>query len=164
MRITFTAPATDLAAYHTGQNTRCIDCHSGPGISGRLAAELLGARNAAAWYLHLAKQPAPLTFGIQDANCLKCHPTVTQRGFAAKENIAVPSGEGEGGGRGETGRPNHWHEQLAQWQAVDPAAASCTSCHGGHATNASAQTGFMDAPTTTLVCNACHVVLRRGRG
>ncbi len=162
------APATDLASFHTPQNTRCIDCHSGPGVIGRMQAELLGARNAAAWYLHLATQPAPLTFAIQDANCLKCHQDVTQPGFIPKENVTVPTGGGGGeggeGGRGETGRPNHWHQQLAQWQAVDPTVPGCTTCHFSHSTGTTAQTGFEDAQTTTTVCNACHVVLRRGRG
>ena len=39
----------DLASFHTTHETRCIDCHSGPGIFGRMSAEMLGARNATAW-------------------------------------------------------------------------------------------------------------------
>jgi nitrate/TMAO reductase-like tetraheme cytochrome c subunit len=42
------ALAVDLASFHTTQKTRCIDCHSGPGLFGRMQAELLGARNASA--------------------------------------------------------------------------------------------------------------------
>ncbi|MEJ2557957.1 MAG: hypothetical protein P8186_17365, partial [Anaerolineae bacterium] len=75
------AQAVDLAAYHTAQKTRCIDCHSGPGVLGRMRAEWLGAHNALAWYTHTAIQPAKLTVPIQDANCLKCHQDVTQRGY-----------------------------------------------------------------------------------
>src|SRR5512136_1572557 len=51
------APAVNLASYHTTQNTRCIDCHSGQGILGRVQAELLGARNAFKWYTGTAVQP-----------------------------------------------------------------------------------------------------------
>jgi hypothetical protein len=161
------AQAADLASFHTAQQTRCIDCHSGAGPIGRIQAELLGARNAAAWYTHTAVQPARLTFPIQDQNCVKCHADLTQPGFVAKEQITIPSapggggGEGEGG-RGEQGRRNHWHTFLARWQLIDPTAGSCTSCHSGHTTGSTAQNGFLDAQTTANECNACHRVLRRG--
>jgi hypothetical protein len=62
------AQAVDLASFHTAQQTRCIDCHSGAGVLGRMRAELLGARNAAAWYTHTDVQPAKLTVPIRDAN------------------------------------------------------------------------------------------------
>ncbi len=51
----------DLASAHTPKNTRCIDCHSGVGVFGRVQAELLGAHNALAYYTHTAVQPAKLT-------------------------------------------------------------------------------------------------------
>ena len=40
------AQPSDLASYHTTESTRCIDCHSGIGITGRMQAEILGASNA----------------------------------------------------------------------------------------------------------------------
>ncbi|MGE5224524.1 MAG: multiheme c-type cytochrome, partial [Omnitrophica WOR_2 bacterium] len=142
------------------QKTRCIDCHSGPGIFGRMQAELLGARNAAAWYLHTAVQPAKLNYPIRDSNCLKCHQDVTGRGFVPKQAVTIPGGEG---GR-EEGRNNHWHQFLARWQGADPAAGACTSCHPGHLTSGSAQTGFQDVQATRSTCDACHRVLRREGG
>jgi len=157
------AQVVDLASYHTPQKTRCIDCHSGPGLFGRMQAELLGARNSTAWYLHFAKQPAPLTFPIKDANCLKCHQAVTQRDFTPKQTVTIP---GLQGGRGEEGegeaRFNHWHENLTRWQATDPNAVGCTSCHPGHSIDGNAQTGFQVGQTTNNTCRACHQVLRRG--
>ncbi len=83
------AQAVDLASYHTSQETKCIDCHSGPGVTGRVQAELLGARNALAWYTGTAVQPAVLTSPISDANCLKCHQDITSRGYQPKAQIAV---------------------------------------------------------------------------
>ncbi len=156
------AQAVDLASFHTPQKTRCIDCHSGPGIFGRMQAELLGARNAATWYLGTATQPARLLFPIHDANCLKCHQDVTQRGFIPKQSVTIPGRGGEGGE--EEGRNNHWHEFLARWQAADANAGSCTSCHSGHSTNGNAQTGFQDVQATRNTCDACHRVLRNEGG
>jgi len=156
------APAVNLASYHTAQNTRCIDCHSGQGILGRVQAELLGARNAFKWYTRTAVQPAVVSFPIGDGNCLKCHQQVTQRGFTPQEQITVP-GVRAGRGGGEGGN-NHWHEQLARWQATSATAGSCVSCHSGHITGGSAQNGFMDSQNVQSVCEACHQVLRRGEG
>jgi predicted CXXCH cytochrome family protein len=155
------AQAVDLASYHTLQKTRCIDCHSGQGILGRMQAELLGARNAAAWYTHTAVQPAKLTIPIQDANCLKCHQDVTQEGYTPKLSVTI-AGEGRRG-EGEAG-PNHWHQILARWQSAAPNAGTCTSCHPGHSTDGTAQTGFQNIQTTRTVCEACHQTLREGGG
>ncbi|MCL4465090.1 MAG: hypothetical protein M1401_03250 [Chloroflexi bacterium] len=67
-----------------------------------MQAELLGPRNAAAWYTHTAVQPAPLTFPIQDATCFKCRQDVTQRGFVPKESVTIVGGAGR---RSDDGRP-----------------------------------------------------------
>ena len=149
----------DLASFHSAQYAKCIDCHSGAGLTGRLQAELLGARNAFKWYTGTAIQPAVLNFPIADANCLKCHQDVTQRGITPKEQITVP---GRGGGEGEGGRNNHWHEFLTRWQTATPTTAgTCTSCHGGHPTTGTSQSGFMDTQAVQQTCNACHQVLRK---
>ena len=129
--------AVDLASAHTPKNTRCIDCHSGVGVTGRMGAELQGAHNALAWYTGTAVQPAKLTAPVRDESCLKCHPQVTV-------------------GRG---RNNHFHAFLAQWQAVDPNAGTCVSCHNGHVTGGDAQISFQNETATIAVCDACHGVI-----
>jgi NapC/NirT cytochrome c family, N-terminal region/Doubled CXXCH motif (Paired_CXXCH_1) len=154
----------DLASFHTTKQVRCIDCHSGAGITGRISAELMGASNAAKWYTGTAVQPAVLIYPITDQNCLKCHQNVTQRGFTPTEQITVP-GAGGGEGGGENGRNNHWHEFLSRWQTTTPATAgSCVSCHTGHNTNGTAQTGFLNDAATRQTCDACHQVLRQRGG
>lgn len=153
------AQPVDLASYHAAQQTRCIDCHSGMGVLGRMQAEMLGARNALAWYTHTAVQPARLTFPISDADCLKCHQDISQRGYIPKLQITIPEGSG---GREREGRNNHWHELLARWQAASPTAGTCTSCHSGHSTDGNPQNGYMIDQVTRAQCDACHQVLRRG--
>jgi nitrate/TMAO reductase-like tetraheme cytochrome c subunit len=164
-RSTAAQPA-DLASYHTTQRTACIDCHSGQGISGRVQAELMGARNALKWYTGTAVQPAVLTFAIGQQNCLKCHETITTRGYTAKQQITVPGGREGRGGRGDDDEAggNHWHEFLARWQAKSASAGTCTSCHDGHGAGSDAQTGFMNAQNVQASCDACHRVLRREEG
>ncbi len=150
------AQAVDLASYHTAHQTRCIDCHSGQGVLGRMQAESLGARNVVAWYTNTAIQPAKLTVPIQDANCLKCHQEVIQPGYTPKLSATL-AGEG-----GEEAGPNHWHEELAYWQSISPQAGTCTSCHPGHSTDGSAQTGFQNIQTTSTECDACHQAISEG--
>jgi hypothetical protein len=159
------AQATDLASFHTAKTTLCINCHSGAGITGRVSAELMGARNAVLWYTGKAVQPAVLKNPIGDENCLKCHSDITSQSFTPKEQISLSGVNvgGEGGGRGG-GRANHWHAFLSRWQAADLNAGTCVSCHSGHATGGTAQSGFMNASTVQQVCDACHRVLRNGNG
>lgn len=128
----------DLASAHTPKEVRCIDCHSGSGVTGRIQAEMMGARNALMWYTGTAIQPAKVTFPIQDSNCLKCHSDVT---LARTQN-------------------NHFHYFLARWQAADAQAAHCVSCHGGHSTDGSADTAFLTDANVQPVCQACHNVLK----
>ena len=156
-----TAPAVDLASFHQPQKGRCIDCHSGQGVFGRVSAELMGARNAVKWYTGTSIQPAVITYAIGDGNCLKCHADVVQRGFTPKEQISIGTGRSEEG----NGRlSNHWHEFMTRWQAASPTAQTCVSCHASHITGGTAQTGFMDNATVQTVCDNCHQVLRREEG
>jgi hypothetical protein len=154
-----TGAAVDLASYHTTQKTGCIDCHSGVGLLGRLSAEMMGARNALKWYTGTAQQPAPLTSPISNQNCLKCHPNVTQNGYAPKQDITIPGIRFRGGREAGVG---HWHQFLARWQARSATAATCVSCHGGHAEGATLQSGFMDGQKVKTECDACHRVLGEG--
>ena len=154
--------AVDLASYHTAQQTRCIDCHSGAGVTGRIQAEMLGARNMLAWYMHTAVQPAKMTYQLQDGNCLKCHQDVVQRGYTPKQTVRLTGISTRGG---DEAGPNHWHELMASWQTRSATAGTCASCHLGHSTDGDAQSGFEVAKTTRAQCDACHQALRgRERG
>ncbi len=155
-----TSTPVDLASFHTTQNTLCIDCHSGPGVPGRMQAELMGARNAFKWFTGTAIQPAVVNYPIGDQNCLKCHQTVTQRGFAPKEQMTIPNAAASG--RERAGRNNHWHELLTRWQTADPNAGTCITCHSGHATDVNMQNGFINDQNVQATCDACHRAIRRG--
>ena len=134
------ATPVDLASVHTEKKTRCIDCHSGEGTWGRMRAELLGAHNALAFYAKTATQPAKLTRSIGDENCLKCHQNVFP-----KVDIN-----------------NHFHAFLPRWQTADPNAATCISCHQGHATDGDPKIMFLNESTTRAVCENCHSRIGEG--
>jgi len=125
---------SDLATFHHTKQARCIECHSGQGLTGRANAIMMGAHNALAWFTGTATQPASLTIPISDENCLKCHTDVLTRG----------------------GFNNHYHELLPRWQAMDPQAASCVTCHTTHATDGDPKLGFLNQVKTEQVCQMCH--------
>jgi len=125
----------DLAAKHSqAWSTRCIDCHSGPGFTGRVGAMTLGARDLAVFVIRTDQQPAPLTVPIGDANCLKCHADVpATRDFN-----------------------RHFHAFLARWQSMDSNAATCVSCHSAHATDGDPALAFLQQDRAQQVCESCH--------
>lgn len=129
----------DLASQHhnTKDTVTCIDCHAGPGISGRLNAMTIGAGDLWAYLTRTATQPASLTVPIADENCLKCHSDIPlRRSFN-----------------------QHYHAFLKRWQKSDSKAATCVSCHSTHTTDGEADLGFLNRDRTTTVCVACHRVL-----
>lgn len=130
----------DLATFHGSKQNKCIDCHSGEGVSGRLVAMVIGARNAAAYLTKTAKQPAPLLFPIGDGNCTKCHTSTTRA----------------------TDFSQHFHAYLTRWQAADPKAATCVSCHTGHITDGDTSLQFLNRARAEGVCQQCHQVLGGG--
>jgi nitrate/TMAO reductase-like tetraheme cytochrome c subunit len=124
----------DLASFHETKNMRCIDCHSGNGSLGRAGALMLGARDLMAFVSGHYAQPAPVTRPIGDGNCLKCHANISQ---------------------GQDFN-NHFHTFLPQWQARDPNAATCVTCHQGHATDGQASIAYLNQSSTERVCQRCH--------
>jgi NapC/NirT cytochrome c family, N-terminal region. len=135
------ASSTDLASDHEIKKAgHCIDCHSGSGTGGRIAAETEGAMNALKFVTHTMVQPATLNNPISDDNCLKCH-------------AEVPL---------ETDFNTHFHIYLAQWQATSATAGTCVSCHTAHTTDGDAQIGFVSQTRAEQVCQDCHAVLHPG--
>jgi hypothetical protein len=129
-----TSSPSDLASFHAGKKTRCIDCHSSDGSFGRATAMMLGAKDLMAFVSNHYPQPAPLTRSITDGNCLKCHGDIAQR-----QNFN-----------------NHFHIFLAKWQSLDPKAATCVDCHQSHSTDGDVSIGFLNKEHTVPVCESCH--------
>jgi nitrate/TMAO reductase-like tetraheme cytochrome c subunit len=131
---------TDLASFHTTKGVRCIDCHSGPGLGGRISALALGGRDLTHYLTGHYTQPAPVTRPIKDTQCTKCHADI-----AADQSFQ-----------------NHFHVFLSQWQALSPNAATCVSCHESHVTDGAVDVGYLNEARTTQICQACHSFAGRG--
>ncbi len=132
--------AVDLSSFHAGKDTRCIDCHSGEGLNGRLHAMALGGGDALKYVSGNFPQPSPLTKPIPDDNCLKCH----------RDTVANKRSN------------SHYHVFLADWQNADPNAASCVDCHQSHATDGEERLAFLNKEYTVNLCNQCHLFAGEG--
>jgi predicted CXXCH cytochrome family protein len=132
------APMSDSGVQGGGappnKRARCIDCHSGPGVLGRVQSVGLGARDVLVWVSGQAEQPAAAQHPIQDANCLKCHIEITTK----------------------QGFDNHLHRHLARWQTQDADAAMCATCHSSHSTDGNSTIGFLNQQRALNQCAACH--------
>ncbi len=129
------APA-DLASAHAAKEVTCIQCHSGRGATGRLAAMVTVALpDLLAYRSGRYRSPAITTWPAGDDHCLKCHRGVeTNRDFN-----------------------NHFHAFLPLWQArAGHQAAGCVDCHSSHVPGGDPQTAFLSQSTTVAVCQRCH--------
>jgi len=127
----------DLASIHDiNEQARCIDCHTGPGITGRYMGLMAGATDLINFFSGHYPQPAALEEPYPDANCLKCHADISQ-----KQDFN-----------------NHFHVFLPEWQKIDKNAATCVSCHLSHDITGNAKISFLNEETTTAVCQKCHSI------
>ena len=134
--------AVTLAAFHTQNQTACIDCHSGGGTLGRAEGLQQGAHDLAQYLSGTYHRPAITTNPLGDDSCAICHADV----FAHAPR---------GGSRSMNG---HYHYYLPQWQAVDTQAAHCTSCHPAH-TQGLESLQFMAQGQVAQLCDECHTAL-----
>lgn len=134
------AAPVDLASAHKAKDIACIQCHSGPGTSGRLQAiSSVAAPDLLAYLGGNYHKPAVVTVPIGDDHCLKCHPDVS---------------------RGEDFN-NHFHAFLPRWQAQAPQdAATCIDCHQAHTTGGLPDVAFLQEAHTVAVCQRCHDAIR----
>ncbi len=134
--------AVTLAAFHTSKQTACIDCHSGSGTFGRAEGLQQGAHDLILYLGGAYHKPAVTTNPQGDDTCTKCHANVLA-GTAA---------------RGNRSTNGHYHFYLAQWQAADPNAAHCTTCHTAH-TQGLDGLQFMSQGKVAQQCDNCHTAL-----
>ncbi len=141
--------AVDLATAHKQKEVRCIDCHSGEGIQGRVTAEIMGAQNAFKWYSGTAVQPAPLLYTVDNSHCIKCHAEVLTENHdpSIKSKLFGPKG--------------HYHTYLTQWKDTDQQSGNCVSCHYGHELGSTAKTTWVASNSIGKQCDSCHKALGR---
>jgi nitrate/TMAO reductase-like tetraheme cytochrome c subunit len=136
--------AATLAAFHASKQTACIDCHSGGGIFGRAKGLMQGADDLMMYYGGNYRRPAATTNPLSDDSCVKCHEDVLAGRRGARRVM-----------------DGHYHAFLSRWQAADPNAAHCITCHTSH-TQGAAGVRYMTANQVSETCDQCHAVIGEG--
>jgi hypothetical protein len=128
--------AMTLAAYHSGEKTRCIDCHSRRWFPGRVWAQLGGLQNFLAYSSGNYTDPAITTRPVGDGGCSKCHSDLTW----------------------VSERPGHYHSPglRDRWRAKGGPVNTCDACHPSHEAVAPASDHFMNGDLVEEQCEACH--------
>lgn len=125
-----------LAVFHAGIDTRCIDCHSKPGIPGRIWAQLGGLHNLLAFRSGNYRDPSTTTRPVGDGGCSKCHRDITW----------------------VSERPGHYHspELRRRWRSFDGPANTCQACHPSHEEEPFSVEDIMTTQRLEEQCDACH--------
>jgi predicted CXXCH cytochrome family protein len=101
---------------------------------------MAGASDLVSYFSGHYPQPAVQDTPIADENCLKCHANIAQT----------------------QDMNNHFHIFLPKWQALDPNAAKCASCHNGHNINGDTKIKFLNQQDTEIICQKCHTAIGQG--
>jgi hypothetical protein len=142
LRRDFDAPVpASLAAAHAraeaaprADGFRCIDCHGGVGLSGRLRVKLVSARDAAVWAFGTFEEPRGMRVPLLDADCARCH---------ARFRPFEPA----------SGRPRGFH-QIGFHNA--DLGVACVECHAVHRPGADPAAHFVHAQPVRAQCARCH--------
>jgi hypothetical protein len=128
--------ANTLAAFHAGENTLCIDCHSRKWIPGRLWAQWGGLQNLLSYLSGSYRDPSETTRPVGDSGCSKCHSDLTW----------------------VSERPGHYHSpgMRWRWRSAGGPANTCEACHPSHEPVGSLAERFMEIDLIEAKCDACH--------
>jgi hypothetical protein len=139
-------PPVSLAAAHgsvpiDGRPFRCIDCHGGASLPGRVRVKTLAARDLL-WYVvgHFG-EPTEMQSPLWDEDCQRCHP-----GFDEPASEAW-----------ETPR---FHELPVHNVELGIA---CVACHGSHTDDGAPEAHFLSTSAVRGQCTLCHAEFGQGR-
>ncbi len=135
-------PYASLAARHAGAPVagridsafRCIDCHGGASLAGRLRVKALAAKDAFWYMVGRFEEPAHMAWPLWDEDCRKCHGS-----FAA-------SGADD------------WAQTDFHALPVHNAAlgVACVACHRSHDGDGNPDAYFLHAASVRSQCALCH--------
>lgn len=134
-------PPDSLAALHAKAGNearadgrfRCIDCHGGTGLGGRLRVKLLSARDAFWYVTGRFEEPKGMSWPLRDADCLRCHPSFPEKGAAS----ANPP----------------FHSLPVHNGALE---VRCVECHLSHESGGLADRFFLQPRQVRAQCARCH--------
>ena len=138
-------PAASLVAAHASAGYaereadpafRCIDCHGGTGLMGRVRVKILSAKDAFWYVVGRFDEPETMRWPLRDEDCSKCH-----RSFEETP--------------GEEVGPNPRFHELAVHNVE--LGMACVACHASHSDAGLAEYQFLEPDRVRAQCADCHV-------
>ena len=108
----------------------CIDCHVGPGITGRIKATILGASNTVVFLTTMYEEPKEMRIKMGDEHCMKCH-----------TNSEVSKGK----------TVDDFHGRIDHFDV----STRCVQCHISH-TEGNPSLKFLKDDVVIPFCKECH--------
>jgi hypothetical protein len=137
-------PALSLAAAHAEAGVsdrhgsdaafRCIDCHGGTSIPGRVRVKALAAKDAFWYVVGDFAEPDGMRWPLWDEDCRKCH-----------AEYAGQSWDGFG--------PEPFHARSVHNVKLG---IGCVECHFVHEAGGDPAAHFVDAAAVRVQCARCH--------
>jgi predicted CXXCH cytochrome family protein len=133
-------PAPNLASAHAAAGNderpdgrfRCIDCHGGASVVGRVRVKALAAKDALVYLTGDFTEPEDMRWPLWDEDCSKCH-----------ARFEPTSGEGA--------EPFH----AVPLHNTD-FEVRCVECHASHEAGGNAEAYHLDAARLKPLCARCH--------
>ncbi len=138
-------PPVNLASAHGLAGTearpdgslRCIDCHGGTGLAGRLRVKALAAKDAFWYVVGHFEEPDSMRWPLRDEDCTKCHADFSPASAGAEPFHSIPV-------------------HNARFEVA------CVECHVAHESGGNPQAYFMDASRLRPLCARCHPEFAEG--
>jgi predicted CXXCH cytochrome family protein len=119
---------------------RCIDCHGGQGLAGRVRVKALAAKDALAYAIGRFEEPKQMRWPLRDGDCLVCHAS-----FEAAGDDAWPS--------------SRFHALSVHNVELGVA---CVECHSAHEAGGDPRAFFLHATSVRAQCARCHSDFEKG--
>ena len=137
-------PAVSLAVAHAVAGNRaredgafrCIDCHGGTGLAGRVRVKLLSARDAAVYVTRHFEEPRGMRWPLRDDDCRRCHATFASAASTANEWEAPA-----------------FHQVIVHNRELG---VDCVECHQAHPRGGLAERNFLHPDPVREQCARCH--------
>lgn len=140
-------PPASLAARHAdlmltsrpdSPSIRCIDCHGGVGLVGRVRVKLLSVKDSLQYLTGRFEEPEGMSWPLWDTDCRQCHQSFREKG------------------EGFDGEAFHDKQLHNIGLGVD-----CVECHTAHDAEGDPELWFLRAASVQLRCAQCHVEYAR---
>jgi nitrate/TMAO reductase-like tetraheme cytochrome c subunit len=119
---------------------RCIDCHGGSSLAGRLRVKALAAKDAFFYLSGRFEEPRAMRWPLWDEDCRKCHASFAERSS-------------------ESWRSPGFHELAVHNARLG---VGCVECHQVHESGGDPSVNFLDTGAVRAQCARCHSQFAEG--